>query len=188
MFGGDSSKTEKTTNVTTNTTTKINDIGLTGAHATQLAQVLEQGSVSSQAIQADAFKKLVKTSGTNYSQLIGGAGKLMETTSENVEELAKAGAKQQTGLTQGAVNLGYNVADTAEQILASTKSFAGNLLQAASKSAQQIGQQTSSAGTKIIKAAESQSPMSGQNFLFKALPFAALGLVAIYMFARRRSA
>jgi hypothetical protein len=177
MFGGDESKTEKTTNVTTKTTTNIRDIGLTGAHANQLAQILEQGSVTSEAIRAKSFDKLVQESGENYDKLVGGAGKLMETS-----------AAQQRALTQGATNLGYNVADTAEAIIQQSQSFAGNLLSAASKAAQRIGQQSSSVGTRVIKAAESQSPMSGQNFLFKALPFMGLGLLAIYMFARRRSA
>jgi hypothetical protein len=188
MFGGDESKTEKTTNVTTKTTTNIRDIGLTGAHANQLAQILEQGSVTSEAIRAESLNKIVKQSGQNYSQLIGGAGKLMETSSENIKAVTQAASSQQRALTQGATNLGYNVADTAEAIIQQSQSFAGNLLSAASKAAQRIGQQSSSVGTRVIKAAESQSPMSGQNFLFKALPFMGLGLLAIYMFARRRSA
>lgn len=91
-----SSKKSTTQNITTNTTTETNirDIGLSGAAAVDLAEVLQFGAVESEAIRASSFDKLVQQSGSNYNQLIGGASNLIETVAETSRDLMQGTEKQ----------------------------------------------------------------------------------------------
>lgn len=91
-MGGHKSKQKQETKTTTTTTTTIRDIGLTGAHATDLAAILEQGSVEREQIVADTLETLIQGAGSAYQQLIGGASDLVQTSREVSE------AQQQTGL------------------------------------------------------------------------------------------
>lgn len=90
MGGGSSeSKTTNytTTSVDTDTTTRIRDIGFTGAQAVDMAAVIETGSIARDEISAEVLNNLVQATGNAWNQLIGGAGKMVETSaivSENV--------------------------------------------------------------------------------------------------------
>ena len=81
FFGSDST-TKKKTYITTNTTTKMRDIGLTGAHATNMAAILQTGSLERQRITAGSLDTLMQTVGKTSQQLIGGASDLVRAQGE----------------------------------------------------------------------------------------------------------
>jgi hypothetical protein len=106
MGGGDSSTSEKTTETVTTTTTTINDIGLTGAQAVDMAAVLESGGIRREEIAAATLEKLVQGVGSSYQQLIGGASDLVTTAGQvsgSLLEAGKAGAAQVQAGAQGVV-------------------------------------------------------------------------------------
>lgn len=86
MGGG--SKQKQTSTVTTTTTTNIRDIGLTGANAVDIVDVLEKGSVESEAIRAQSLDNIVQQVGSSYNQLIGGANDLIKTGTQQVADQA----------------------------------------------------------------------------------------------------
>jgi len=77
---GKKSKTtqERTTDVSTMTTTNIRDIGLTGVHAVDLAAILESGAVEQTQITAGIITNLIQATGAGMQQLIGGATELVQ--------------------------------------------------------------------------------------------------------------
>jgi len=77
-----SSKSSKKTNITTNTTTTMRDIGLTGRHAVDMAAVLQTGAIETSRITAASLDSLVQQSGKTAQQLIGGASDLVRTSSD----------------------------------------------------------------------------------------------------------
>lgn len=66
------------TTVTTNTTTNIRDVGLTGDAAVALATALEQGSVLRDEVSSETIRGVAQVQGQSFNQLIGGAGKLLD--------------------------------------------------------------------------------------------------------------
>jgi len=70
------------TSVTTNTTTNIRDVGLTGDAAVALANALEQGGVLREEIASETIKGVAQTQGQSFNQLIGGAGKLLDASAK----------------------------------------------------------------------------------------------------------
>ncbi len=97
MGKGPSSATEKTTNVTTTTTTNIRDVGLTGKDAVDMATILEFGGIERTRISADLVNSISQSAGATLQQLIGGAtefGNLLVTTGADTGRgLIEAGAK-----------------------------------------------------------------------------------------------
>ena len=96
--GSDESKTNTTTTTTveTTTTTNIRDVGLTGAQAVDLANVVSSNvaaaSVEAQKNVGDTAEALYQGVGNNYNQLIGGANDLILTgAAQNIEQ-GKTGA------------------------------------------------------------------------------------------------
>lgn len=85
-MGGGGSKQEQTSTVTTETNTNINDIGLTGAAAVDLADVLQTGAIESEAIRATSLNQIIQGVGSSYQQLVGGANELIQSGSEIVEQ------------------------------------------------------------------------------------------------------
>lgn len=70
------------TTVTTNTTTNIRDVGLTGDAAVALASALEQGSVLRDEVTSETIRGVAQVQGQSFNQLIGGAGKLIEASTK----------------------------------------------------------------------------------------------------------
>lgn len=83
---GKSDRQEQTSTVNTTTTTNIRDIGLSGAAAVDLADVLQSGAIESEAIRATSLDRIVQSVGTSYQQLIGGANNLIETGAQQVTD------------------------------------------------------------------------------------------------------
>lgn len=124
---GKSDRQEQTSTVNTTTTTSINDIGLTGANAVDLVEVLQNGALDSEAIRATSFDNLVQSVGSNYNQLIGGANNLItnataanETNAgvitefnETVRQLSSSAEKQ----TASAANTIQNAATEAQNTI-----------------------------------------------------------------------
>jgi len=92
-MGGHKSKQKQETKTVTTTTTSIRDIGLTGGHATDLASILEKGSVEREQIVADTLETLIQGAGNTYQQLIGGASELIQTSKEITKAQQQAGLK-----------------------------------------------------------------------------------------------
>lgn len=84
MGGSSKSKTSevKTTNVTTTTSTKMGDVGLTGAQMVDMAAVLETGGIERERIASDTINNLVQATGNAWTRLIGGASDMVETSAE----------------------------------------------------------------------------------------------------------
>ena len=90
-FFGSDSKTRKTTNITTTTSTMMRDIGLTGAHATNMASILETGALERQRITAGTLDNLIQTVGKTSQNLIGGASNLIRTQGETTKRQLSGG-------------------------------------------------------------------------------------------------
>lgn len=92
------STTEKVSNITTNTTTTIRDVGVTGKDAVELVNVLESGSIGRTQINADLLKTIVQSTGATLQQLVGGAtdvsNRLVETGERAGGQIIKASAKE----------------------------------------------------------------------------------------------
>jgi len=89
LFGG-SSKSAISTVVTTNTTTNIRDIGITGGQAIDLENIIQQGSIEREAIRADSINKVTQEIGSAWNALIGGAGALVQSGKEISAKQAEA--------------------------------------------------------------------------------------------------
>lgn len=85
-MGGSSSSDTKTTNITTSTTTKMRDVGLTGQHAVDMAAILETGAIERTRISAASFDTLIQSVGKTSQQLIGGASNLVQAQKELLED------------------------------------------------------------------------------------------------------
>lgn len=109
---GKSDRQEQTSTVNTTTTTNIRDIGLSGAAAVDLADVLQSGAIESEAIRATSLDRIVQSVGTSYQQLIGGANNLIETGSENIE----AGYQQVTNSGNLVQNTAQEATNTIRQL------------------------------------------------------------------------
>lgn len=92
-MGGGSSKSKTTqhttTNVSTSTTTKMGDVGFTGAQAVDMAAVIESGAIARSEINADVLNNMILATGNAWNQLIGGAGCLVETSADIAENTIK---------------------------------------------------------------------------------------------------
>ena len=91
MFGlfSPESTSSKSTAITTNTTTTMRDVGLTGQNAVDMAAVMQTGAIETTRIAATSLDKLVQASGKTAQQLIGGASDLVRTQGE----LAQGGSQ-----------------------------------------------------------------------------------------------
>ena len=81
-MGGSSSKSAKTTNITTTTKTTMGDIGLTGQNAVDMAAIMQTGAIEQTRISAASLDNLMQTVGKSAQQLIGGASDLIRTQGE----------------------------------------------------------------------------------------------------------
>ncbi len=91
MGGGKSeSKTEKNTEISTTTTTDVRDIGFTGQHAVDLADILEAGSIKRAQINADTLTQLIDVTGGSFRTLAGGAGDIFQEFTTQQEGMLKA--------------------------------------------------------------------------------------------------
>jgi len=86
-MGGSKSSQQKTQTINTTTTTNIRDIGFTGAHAVQLADILEAGTLAQTQVNADLVKSVLQETGDKWNALVGGAGDLVQTAGETSKEL-----------------------------------------------------------------------------------------------------
>ena len=81
MGGGKSSSkqtTDKSTKVTTETSTSINDIGLTGDDAVELAAVLQNGVTQQTLALGEIINPLVQQAGEGFNRLTAGASDLVK--------------------------------------------------------------------------------------------------------------
>ncbi len=92
------STTEKVSNITTNTTTTIRDVGVTGKNAVDLVNVLESGSIARTQINSDLLKTIVQSTGATLQQLVGGAtdvsNRLVESGQQAAGKIIQASAKE----------------------------------------------------------------------------------------------
>lgn len=88
-------KSAQQTKVVTTTTTSMRDIGLTGQHAVDLANVIQAGSIDRAMVHSSDFQALLQTTGQTYQKLIGGASDLIQTGAvtqlKAAEQLEKLG-------------------------------------------------------------------------------------------------
>jgi hypothetical protein len=104
--GGDTEKeTKKITNITTKTDTDIGDIGLTGKHF-----------VASEKLITQSLNKLIQQSGENYKRLLGGAGKIVETSKAASQDITKQAEKQSTQLLRQAGTLAERTVEDDDNI------------------------------------------------------------------------
>lgn len=97
-----SSTTQYTSEVVTNTTTSLRDVGLTGANAVDLAAVLESGAIATNNINAKTLDHLIQEVGAGFKQLIGGAGKLVDTAgSVSSDSMSKSKAVSDKIISSG---------------------------------------------------------------------------------------
>lgn len=98
LFGGSKSRSSTTeiTNVTTNTTTQFRDIGLSGAAAVDLAEVLGATSVALARVNADTRELELTASGKQFSQLTAGASEVLARGERAVASAGQQEAAQQT--------------------------------------------------------------------------------------------
>lgn len=80
-------KTTSTQNVVNETVTTTNvstvrDIGVTGQHAVGLAQVVSKAGVESRSLATEEFALATQMQGEGFSQLVGGANYLTQTSAE----------------------------------------------------------------------------------------------------------
>lgn len=92
MGGGPKAETKNTTEVITNTTTEIRDIGVTGAQAVDFVAVMESGAVARNEVVVDLLQNLVQQTGEGWNRLIGGASELVETQAVAGADVFRAGA------------------------------------------------------------------------------------------------
>jgi len=110
-MGGKSSSSQanQTTNVTTSTTTNIRDIGLTGAAAVDMANILETGVLERSIVNAGVFETVVQEAGSTLKQLVGGA-------TDFANQLVKTGAATGAGYTQEGREQALQLISTGESI------------------------------------------------------------------------
>lgn len=138
MGGGGSSsesKTDDSTTITTTTETNIinSDIGVTGASAVELVNILESGAVNARAQDTQRYQTLVQETGKAWTQLIGGAGKLVQ----SAENIADAGVD----LASAGLNAGTDIAFEGSSVARQGLNVAGQTVrsgQAVEKSASQL--------------------------------------------------
>lgn len=108
MGGSSSSKSEAKKTITTTTTSTMRDVGLTGQNAVAMADVLETGSVKRDMVTAQLVDKINSRASKNYSQLLGGAGELLETVGDVSRQMLSAGeTSQQRQIAAGADVMSY---------------------------------------------------------------------------------
>lgn len=112
-------KQQKTSQVTTDTTSTVHDIGLTGANAVQVVTAAENGSIAHQQIAANEFAKATDLVGTSYEQFVGAVGKQTDqyynAINAGTNALFNTVAAQETAL-----GTAYGKLGTSYQNLAST--------------------------------------------------------------------
>lgn len=115
------SKTEKTTEVTTKTVTDIRDIGLTGKQFKDVATGITKGAIESEKLRTRSLDRLVQQVGENYSQLVGGAGKITDTAESVGKEVLETSESASKSLVtkgqQQAINLQKQAGQQAKSIL-----------------------------------------------------------------------
>lgn len=87
-------KTDKSTKISTQTSTNINDIGLTGKNAVELAAVVEQGVVNQTNSIRDIINPLMLGVGNKFSQLVDVANTQSTARLAPEAQLAKIRGKQ----------------------------------------------------------------------------------------------
>lgn len=107
MFGlfSPESKSSKETNITTNTTTTMRDVGLTGRNAVDMAAVLSTGNIETTRITAATLDNLIQQSGNTAQQLIGGASGLVRTSGETLHAVSDIAQTQAAMAGQGGTDL-----------------------------------------------------------------------------------
>lgn len=158
-FSSSSQKTENLTQTETTTTSQVHDIGLTGNAAVALANTLAGAgaTVSNQGLatlQADTQQV-----GSNYNQLVGGAGLLTQTGGQVGTNLAASGAgvanaevQSLSGLFKPINDALATVANSSQQLSANAKALGSNALTTGAAIAGQAlsGAQPQSQNSQII--------------------------------------
>jgi|LGOV01.1.fsa_nt_gb hypothetical protein len=85
IFGG----SEDRTAVHTTTNTSINDIGLTGQNAVDLASVVEIGSIQRDQIRGGVMETIFLGASDMYQSLLGGASKTLQDANQVYLEASK---------------------------------------------------------------------------------------------------
>lgn len=142
-MGGDSSsekRTENTTNVTTETTTNIRDVGLTGANAVELAKTLDQGATSRQSIAADTVKTLSQQASSGFQNLVGGAGAIVDSANERAAETGKSSRSQAGALFRDTLNASLRLLGGAQEQASEVRGQAAQTRQSAAGLFEQSGE------------------------------------------------
>lgn len=160
-MGSKKSSTEKTTNITTNTSTRIRDVGLTGQNALDLASILEQGGIEREEIALDRFEILANEQGAGFSRLVGGASDLITAGDRLTAASERTGARI---LNESGNVLGF-ASDNADSLISRAVDFGNRLV----KSGETSGR----------VAAEVQSGKEVQSDLVRLAPFVAVAAVAL---------
>lgn len=83
LFSGSKSSNKNKTYVNTSTSTKIRDIGVTGANAVALAKTAGDQGIRIAQIGADLVRSTAQESGYQFKQLIGGASMVLMRSAES---------------------------------------------------------------------------------------------------------
>jgi len=90
LSGSKKYTTANTTNVTTTTSTRIRDIGVTGAHGIELERIMQQGTTDRALISAGVMDRMLTKVGGAYEKLVGGAGDYSNDLVDTAERQAVA--------------------------------------------------------------------------------------------------
>jgi hypothetical protein len=99
MGGG--SRQDQTSEVTTNTTTNVRDIGFTGAAGVDLVDILQRGAIDSEAIRATSLQTIAQQNNEGFNRLVGGASDLFTNQGDVLKDII--GSVERT-TSQAAVN------------------------------------------------------------------------------------
>jgi len=149
FLGGGGGGSSQATTTTTNTTTNIRDIGLTGQNSVDIVNLLETGGAERERIAAGTLEKLTQQAGSNFNQLVGGAGQLVRTAGEvSSSNLASSEFVAGRNLETGENIIGQLIEGTRNLV-----NRAGNALTDATGAAERITQGAASNAESITATA-----------------------------------
>ncbi len=149
-----SSRTTQTSNYYTHPESTVGDIGLTGAHAVALADVVGGQAVHAQALQLSTMQELFQQVGSAWHGLIGGAGDLVQTAAAVSDREAAAGERALSAMAGAGTEI-LGAAERAGLSAAQLQAGAGaEILSAAERAGATSAQLQAQAGAEVLGVSE----------------------------------